>query len=58
MAEYEMIKSVTDAICRQAMLIPLEDAIALVNEFERTNALMPLLDPTGYIEIAGNIGGH
>lgn len=52
------IKAAVDDICRMAMLIPVEDAVALVNEFNRMHSLMPLIDPTGYRDISGNIGGH
>ncbi len=44
-------KTVTDNVCRMAMLISLEDATELVDEFGRMDTLMPLIDPTGYMTI-------
>ena len=41
---------------RQAYLIPLEDAEAVMAEIDRTSALMPLFDPTGYNKLADGLG--
>lgn len=43
---------------RMAMLIRVEDVQAVLTEINRTNTLMPLLDPTGYREIVDNIPRH
>lgn len=41
-----------------ANLIPLADAQAVLDEIGRTETLMPILDPTAYRNIMGNIPGH
>lgn len=42
------------SVCRLATALPVADARALVREIERTDALMPILDPTGYRKIIHN----
>ena len=51
---YKAIQSV--ALVAQA--IPLADAVAVVEEMERTDALMPLLDPTGWIKLQKTAPQH
>ncbi len=58
MTEIETIKQQIDQICQLAALIPVDDAVALVNELERMDSLMPVVDPTGWVKITGTIDGH
>lgn len=41
-----------------ALLIDPEHVRAVLAEIERTDTLMPMLDPTGWMKIAKNIPGH
>lgn len=52
------VKAVVDNVCRMAVAVPVEDAVALVNEFKRMETLMPLVDPTGFIAVSKTMPGH
>jgi len=54
----EITKEAVDAVCRLAVVITVDDAVALVNEFKKMDTLMPILDPTAYKSVLPNIGGH
>lgn len=58
MSELKTVKECIDAVCRLAVAIPLKDAVALVNELERMETLMPFTHPTAYLEIRGTLPGH
>ena len=45
-------------ICYLAAQIPPAKVQALLDELGRTDTLMPILDPTGYRQIMGNISEH
>lgn len=45
-------------IAQQAMLIPREQVTGYLAELRRTVAVMPMIDPTGFREIASNIPEH
>ncbi len=47
-----------NGIARQVRYISIEETKALLDEFQRTEALMPFLDPTGYRTIMKNIPDH
>ena len=51
-------KVLVDNLCQQAMLIPVDAAAALVQEIARTDAILPVLDPTGWMQIARTLPGH
>lgn len=53
-----LIKQMIDNVCRLAMTIPLEEAQAVSAEIDRTETLMPLLDPSAYMKIMDNIPAH
>lgn len=53
-----LVKEWVDNVARQAMYVSVDDAVALVAEIDRTEALMPLLDPTGYRQIQGTAPAH
>lgn len=40
------------------LLLPADKVGAVVAEFSRMHAVMPILDPTGYRNVLPNIGGH
>lgn len=48
---YELVLSVAHL----ALLVSPEDATAVLAEVSRTEALMPVVDPTGYRAIAANM---
>lgn len=58
MSDVQLTKQLVDSAARMAMLIPVDDARALVQEIERTDTLMPLLDPTGYRAIMDTLPQH
>lgn len=58
MSDVTLTKQLVDNAARMALLIPLDDARALVEEIERTDTLMPLLDPTGYRAIMDTLPQH
>ena len=45
-------------VARMLLLIPQEDIDAVLREINHTDAVMPLLDPTGWMRIADNIPSH
>jgi hypothetical protein len=45
-------------VCYLIAQIPQTDVQALLAELDRTDTLMPILDPTGYRQIMGNISQH
>lgn len=53
-----LVKDVEDIVCWQAMLVSVEDAQRLVHEINRTETLMPFVDPTGWRKIQDTEGGH
>jgi hypothetical protein len=46
------------AIARMALFITPEEAQAVVAEMEHTDAVMPLIDPTGWLRISATAPGH
>lgn len=58
MSDVSLTKQLVDNAARMALLVPVEDARALVQEIERTDTLMPLLDPTGYRAIMDTLPQH
>lgn len=53
-----LTKSQIDTVCQIALMIPVADAEAVLNEMGRMDALMPIVDPTGYRKIMRNVPGH
>lgn len=51
-------KDVIDSVCRLAAMIPVENIATLVAEIDRTETLLPVVDPTTYRMIARNIPSH
>ena len=47
--EIEDLVMVLNTVSRLAMLVPLEDARELLNQYSQEQAIMPMLDPTRYI---------
>lgn len=45
-------------VCYMAAQIPTDDVRDLLSEYDRTDDIMPTLDPTGYKAIMGNIPAH
>jgi hypothetical protein len=58
MSSIKDVKTVIDNVCRMAATVSVEDAVELVNEFKRMEALMPMMDPTGYMDISKTLPGH
>ncbi len=58
MSDIRDVKAIIDNVCRMALFVSHDDAVALVNEFNKMDTLMPILDPTGYRTIMGNMPGH
>lgn len=58
MSDVNLTKQLVDNAAHMALLVPLEDARALVQEIDRTDTLMPLLDPTGYRAIMDTLPQH
>ena len=54
----DQTKDLTDMVARMVCTVSVEDARALVAEFESIETLMPILDPTRYRRVAPNIPGH
>lgn len=52
------LKEQVDTVCRLANCISLDDAKALVDEIERTDTLMPFIDPTAYLQICHTLPVH
>ena len=57
MDDCKLIKYKVDDFCRIATLVTLEEAKALVDEFARMESLMPIVDPSGWIDISTTITG-
>ena len=51
-------KDLIDGLCRMALLIPVADAQALLREFDRMDAVMPIVDPTGYRALLRTMPAH
>jgi hypothetical protein len=45
-------------VARLALNIPLDEAQAVVNEMEHTDAVMPLIDPSGWLRIRATAPQH
>ena len=56
--QYENTMFMIRNVARTAMMVSTDDAVEVLNEINRTSAIMPVLDPTGYREISENIPGH
>lgn len=56
--ELVIIKTLVDAICREATALTVEQALDLVNEIERTDSFMSIFDPTAYLKVRDTIPGH
>jgi len=46
------------AVARAIVLLDRDDLESLLNELDRTESIMPFLDPTGYRRISGTIQPH
>ena len=55
MGELEVVKRSIDMISTMALMVTVEDAKKLVDEFERMKALMPIADPSGWLLISKTI---
>ncbi len=56
--ELQAAKAMIDQVCRMALLVPLDTARQLAAEIERTDAVMPFLDPTGWQRLSHTLPGH
>lgn len=51
-------KDMIDALCRSVMCLSIEEIRAVIDEINRTETLMPIIDPTAYRKIMNNIPDH
>jgi hypothetical protein len=58
MVESDMLTAQLHAIYRVALAVSVAEVEAYVSEIDRTETLMPLVDPTAYMRIGRNIPGH
>jgi hypothetical protein len=56
--DVETLHSLVVGVAQHAILLSVEQAQALVDEMNRMESLMPILDPTGYIKIRKTMPGH
>ncbi len=56
--DLQATKSLIDQVCKLALLVPLDTARQLAAEIERTDAVMPFLDPTGWQRLSNTLPGH
>jgi len=54
----EVTLEVIQAIARSASVVSVEDTKAVLREIERTDALMPIVDPTSYMSMARTLPQH
>ena len=54
----QVTKEKIDAFCRIALLVSVSDTRDLVEEINRMESLMPIVDPSGWKDISKNVGGH
>ena len=58
MSDIAEVKAFIDNVCRMALFVPPDDAVLLVSEFEKMGALMPIVNPTGYLHVVDNMSDH
>lgn len=51
-------KTVIESVAQLAVMVPLEAAEELVDEYRRAEAITPIFDPTGWMRVQGNWEGH
>lgn len=56
--DFDLTKEGIDMVARLAMIIPIEDARELLNEINRTDVMMPFIDPTAYHKIMYTLPNH
>ena len=54
----ELVKQNIDVICRLGVAVSIENAKGLVDELERMETVMPILDPTEWMRVSKTIKGH
>ncbi|MHB0874555.1 MAG: hypothetical protein ACYC5O_00780 [Anaerolineae bacterium] len=57
-ADIRIAKDMINTVSQLALLIPAEHADAVLQAINRHETLQPVVDPTGYREVADNLPGH